>query len=100
MNENKSLEPRKLKVSIFLTPITDEIGAAKTGTWRTMMPLWKPELCKPCNICSKHCPDGVVSLIDDKVLIDYDYCKGCGICAYECPRQAIEMVEEAKETGT
>jgi len=98
MNE-KSVSPlaRKLRVSTFLTPLTDEIGANKTGTWRTMMPVWKAELCKPCNICIKYCPDGVVSVTDNEVQIDYDYCKGCGICAYECPRHAIEMVEDPEE---
>lgn len=92
--KGESLKARRLSVSIFLAPITDEIGAAKTGTWRTMRPLWKAELCKPCNICSKYCPEGVISVTNEKVQIDYEYCKGCGICANECPRHAIEMVEE------
>jgi pyruvate ferredoxin oxidoreductase delta subunit len=93
---SKVLKARKLSVSVFLAPITDEIGATKTGTWRTFMPVWKADLCKVCNICEKYCPDGVIAIVDKKVQIDYEYCKGCGICAYECPRHAIEMIEEPK----
>ena len=92
---NELTKPRKVKVEIFSAPITDEIGAAKTGAWRTTKPIWNSELCKPCNICGKYCPEGIIIVTKENgIQIDYDYCKGCGICAYECPRGAIEMVEE------
>jgi len=98
MNENnESLKARKIRVSIYLTPITDEIGTGKTGAWRNMRPVWNTELCKPCDACIKFCPDGVISMKDKKIYIDYIYCKGCGICSHECPRNAIEMIEEPKE---
>lgn len=86
---------RRIVVSSFATPVTDEIGASKTGTWRSAKPVWRKMACKPCNICDKYCPDGVVSLTSAGTIeIDYEYCKGCGICAVECPRGAIEMLEE------
>ena len=88
------LEARKYRAELFIAPVAVELGGGKTGTWRTKRPLWKAELCKPCNICSKYCPEGIISVTNKKVQIDYDYCKGCGICVNECPRGAIEIVPE------
>ncbi len=47
-------------------------------------------------VCSVilYCPDGVISIENNKAVIDYDFCKGCGICRKICKSNAIEMEAE------
>ncbi|MDY6969493.1 MAG: 4Fe-4S binding protein [Spirochaetota bacterium] len=67
----------------------------KTGNWRVFKPVVNNDKCKPCVICSRFCPDGVIKCEKgNDIEINYFYCKGCGICAHECPRDAIEMQRE------
>lgn len=68
----------------------------KTGSWRTMMPVFKHKDCTDCRICVVVCPDACVSGQDKKYNANMDYCKGCGICAYECPVNDIDMILEVK----
>jgi pyruvate ferredoxin oxidoreductase delta subunit len=68
----------------------------KTGSWRTMMPVFKHKDCTDCRICVVVCPDACVSGQDKKYNANMDFCKGCGICAYECPVNDIDMVLEVK----
>ncbi|MCF0106659.1 MAG: 4Fe-4S binding protein [Holdemanella sp.] len=66
----------------------------ETGEWRTNTPVWKPDVCKQCLLCTPVCPDSSIPVVDSKRLnFDYDHCKGCGICAKACPFGAIEMKE-------
>ncbi len=81
-----------------------EAGSAvkfKTGSWRSLRPVWIEENCIQCLKCWLFCPDMAVKVKDAKRgEFDYDYCKGCGVCALECPgkkgRKAIVMEEEGK----
>ena len=66
----------------------------KTGVWRTLRPVVKPELCVSCLLCWKFCPEPCIKMVDGIPVIDYDYCKGCGICVEVCSRKAIELQEE------
>ncbi len=71
----------------------------KTGTWRTIKPVYIEEKCIHCFFCWIVCPDGAVKVDPDTGRFkefNYDYCKGCGICAAECPKQAIEMKPEGE----
>ena len=68
----------------------------KTGDWRTFMPVVDREKCIGCKLCWFYCPEGCISMQDEKADVDYDYCKGCGICANECPVKAIEMKREVR----
>ena len=68
----------------------------KTGSWRTLMPVFKHDTCNDCRICVLVCPDACIFGKDFKYEADMDYCKGCGICAYECPVDDIDMVLEVK----
>lgn len=65
-----------------------------TGTWRTSKPVCDTDKCIKCGLCETFCPEGVITLTEDGVEIDFKYCKGCGICAYECPVNAITMTRE------
>ena len=82
----------------------------KTGSWRTLRPIYDPEKCTHCMICVSYCPDMAipVKVTEEGVKgfggrtykgtvrleTNFDYCKGCGICAAECPTHAIKMVRE------
>lgn len=70
--------------------------AYKTGSWRTLMPVFKHKDCTDCRICVTVCPDACVSGKDKIYNANMDFCKGCGICAYECPVNDIDMVLEVK----
>lgn len=84
-----------------------EAGTAqnfKTGSWRSLRPVWNKDKCIHCLTCWIYCPDSAIKIAPDAKKttvitgIDYDFCKGCGICAKECPVkiQAITMEEEKK----
>lgn len=82
----------------------------ETGTWRTWIPVWKPENCVHCLVCWIFCPEGAFLLEDGETPsgrpvkkikeINYFHCKGCGICARECPvnkkarKKTIEMIHD------
>jgi 2-oxoisovalerate ferredoxin oxidoreductase delta subunit len=80
------------------TPVTFySTESNKTGTWRTIRPIFDESKCTRCYLCWKFCPDLSVEVAKegDFPMIDYDYCKGCGVCANECPSDAIYMEKEA-----
>jgi 2-oxoacid:acceptor oxidoreductase gamma subunit (pyruvate/2-ketoisovalerate family)/2-oxoacid:acceptor oxidoreductase delta subunit (pyruvate/2-ketoisovalerate family) len=91
--EIKSL--KELPASPVSKPMKSSIGAP-TGTWREHRPVLNEEKCEKCLLCWLYCPDGVITMSEDKYpIFDYEYCKGCGICVHECRFGAIELVREA-----
>jgi pyruvate ferredoxin oxidoreductase delta subunit len=67
----------------------------KTGSWRSLKPIWDNSKCIKCGVCYLFCPEGCISEDKDGYFVaDLDYCKGCGICAHECWPSAITMIEE------
>lgn len=69
----------------------------KTGSWRTMCPVWDKKKCTQCMRCWMFCPDNAIPQKNKKrTETNLGYCKGCGICAEVCPVKAIKMVNEEK----
>ncbi|MEM0078964.1 MAG: 2-oxoacid:acceptor oxidoreductase family protein [Nitrososphaerota archaeon] len=68
----------------------------KTGSWRVFKPLINLEKCTRCSLCVIYCPEGVIEMVDNSLVVDYDNCKGCLICFNECPVKAISYVREAE----
>lgn len=81
--------------------ITDPGNSAllKTGTWRTLEPVWTRENCIHCLLCWIYCPDMSIRVEDGKMKgFDLNYCKGCGICALECSgRKGLKAIQMRKE---
>jgi len=85
---------KELPASPVSKPRKASMGAP-TGTWREHRPTLNKEKCEKCMLCWLYCPDGVITIDEDKYpIFDYEYCKGCGICVQECRFEAIELVRE------
>ncbi len=75
-----------------------EGAMGKTGSWRTMKPVFHKDKCVKCLRCWIFCPEGAVNKNKDgTVSIDMDYCKGCGVCANVCKVKALTMEREEKK---
>ena len=82
----------------LLGPCTVHFGAAKTGTWRVVRPVYDAENCTGCRQCEKFCPAQILTFekAEEKggkhnVEFDWEFCKGCGICVAFCPSKALEL---------
>uniref|UniRef100_A0A7C5EQ58 4Fe-4S dicluster domain-containing protein n=1 Tax=Desulfobacca acetoxidans TaxID=60893 RepID=A0A7C5EQ58_9BACT len=93
----------------------------------TQLPVYDPEKCIACGICTASCPDAALySTVTDHPIpegvqryfkifkkppkgipwerfamnleADPAACKGCGVCAQVCPTDALRMVEKTKLT--
>lgn len=62
--------------------------------WRSIRPVVDNKKCKGCMQCYLYCPDGVISIENNKAMVDYKFCKGCGICSKICKFGAIGMEAE------
>ena len=67
----------------------------KTGSWRSVKPVYLSEKCTQCGLCFPVCPDDAIPVNHEQKREDFNYdaCKGCGVCAKVCPFGAIEMKE-------
>ena len=93
INSNTTMEKLTIGGNIY------EAGNAKefeTGDWRSIRPVFHPELCKQCGMCFAVCPENSIPVGSDykRTDFDFDYCKGCGICVKGFPFGAITMEEE------
>ena len=53
-------------------------------------PLIKTELCVGCGMCTRHCANDGVHIVDKKAVIDEAHCLGCGHCFAFCTKGAIQ----------
>lgn len=43
--------------------------------------------------CAEACPFGVITIGEDRIVLDESQCRGCGLCAKACPFGAITVVD-------
>lgn len=53
-------------------------------------PYVNQEKCIGCQMCTKVCAHGGITVTEKKASIDHSYCAGCGRCIGVCPKDAIE----------
>ncbi|MBQ3053834.1 MAG: Fe-S cluster domain-containing protein [Clostridia bacterium] len=46
--------------------------------------------CIGCKMCEKACPNGAITVEDNRAKIDYTKCTNCGLCSEKCPRKIIK----------
>ncbi|MDR0851823.1 MAG: glycyl-radical enzyme activating protein [Clostridiales Family XIII bacterium] len=56
--------------------------------------LWHRARCMGCSGCAEDCPQGGISLNEDRLTIDRSRCLGCFTCMRSCPTGAIEAKGE------
>jgi len=67
----------------------------KTGSWRSLRPIWDKKRCVNCMLCKIYCPEDCIPVKKGlRLETDFDFCKGCGICAQVCPVKCIKMDKE------
>ncbi|MCD4828910.1 MAG: 4Fe-4S binding protein [Candidatus Cloacimonetes bacterium] len=47
--------------------------------------------CHDCSQCINRCPNGAISDIGPRKVIDYDLCDACGNCEPYCPWNLIRL---------
>lgn len=50
--------------------------------------------CQSCGVCVNRCPEGAMTIEDDKVVVDTEKCILCGVCEAICPVQAVTLKTE------
>lgn len=58
------------------------------------MPWIDQEKCVGCGVCIDSCPEGAISMGDEKATIDQDKCTFCGNCFSACPQETIRPNSE------
>ncbi len=48
-------------------------------------------LCKGCGTCVETCPNGALSIVEEKAQVDVSGCILCGYCSAACPEFAIRV---------
>lgn len=77
--------------SICPTGAIERISLDEKQKTRIAMAVLKDEKCKNCGVCTFECPAGVISKINDKIIINSSKCTGCAKCAKVCRFDAIEI---------
>lgn len=49
-----------------------------------------PDKCILCGACVANCPAQAISIVNNKIVIDYGKCIGCGECITVCSQKAME----------
>jgi len=56
-----------------------------------LSPKVKTKKCIGCGLCTEHCSQRAIRLVEKKAQINQNLCIGCGECIIICPNKAIEI---------
>ncbi len=64
--------------------------AGKQEQHSTSKPEIKEKNCTGCRQCYWACPEGAITMVDKKAVINYELCIGCGQCVAACNYEAMQ----------
>ena len=72
-------------------PAVNQISPRSIQNWgqQERFPIVDKNKCNGCGECVNQCPNGAISLKDDKAVINLIKCQNCRICEDICPVNAI-----------
>lgn len=50
--------------------------------------------CIGCRICEKKCPEGAITVSENRAVIDYNKCTSCGTCVDACPQKCLKKLPD------
>lgn len=53
---------------------------------------WIETSCIHCLICLEHCPEGALTLDNNRIIIHPDRCRQCRLCVDNCPTEAMKAL--------
>lgn len=53
--------------------------------------------CVACGYCVRNCPNGAISLNEERVVFSREVCQKCGACVKSCPSSALSFIGVNKE---
>jgi len=91
--QKEQLKVNPVKVDIRHTPPPEKgLPQMKSGEMPpSLLPVFNEEVCCQCDTCMIQCPEGAISKIEDRYVVDYEKCTGCRVCVQECPTSGFDM---------
>ena len=93
--QKDQLKVNPIKVDIrHIPPSGKGLGQVKSREMdQSLLPAYQEESCVQCDTCMIQCPEGAISRVEDRYVVDYSKCTGCRVCVQECPTGAMDMPE-------
>ncbi|OGP74243.1 MAG: hypothetical protein A2V86_00270 [Deltaproteobacteria bacterium RBG_16_49_23] len=91
--QKEQVKVNPVKVDIrHIPPPEKGLPQVKSGEMpQSLLPVFHEEVCCQCDTCMIQCPEGAISKIEDRYVVDYDKCTGCRVCVQECPTSGFDM---------
>ncbi len=89
--------------------IPDSVAQASASAARAMRLMNQSEIeldpvkafindqCDGCGDCLETCPNGAISILGDRAVVNEAICQGCGLCRVSCEKRSIEVKNFTKE---
>jgi indolepyruvate ferredoxin oxidoreductase alpha subunit len=91
--QKDQLKVNPIKVDIrHVPPPEKSLPPLKRGEMDpSLLPVFNEDVCCQCDTCMIQCPEGAISRVEDRYVVDYSKCTGCRVCVKECPTSGFDM---------